>query len=95
MQNAVPKGEGGMLAVLGSSIKDIEKLIQENEDKFKVQIANDNSEGQIVLSGKNIELEKLIEVLKSNNIKNIKLPVRHLYYWLIKCNRNCEKEIEN
>ena len=64
MQNAVPKGEGGMLAVLGSSIKDIEKLIQENEDKFKVQIANDNSEGQIVLSGKNIELEKLIEVLK-------------------------------
>ena len=96
MQNAVPKGEGGMLAVLGSSIKDIEKLIQENEDKFKVQIANDNSEGQIVLSGKNIELEKLIQVLKSNNIKNIKLPVSAPFHcWLMKnATEIMKKEIE-
>ena len=40
-----------------------------------VQIANDNSEGQIVLSGSNTDLDILIEILKSNNIKNIKLPV--------------------
>ena len=39
------------------------------------EIANDNSVGQIVLSGKNSDLEKLIEILKSKNIKNIKLPV--------------------
>ena len=39
------------------------------------EIANDNSEGQIVLSGKNSELEKLIGYLKENKIKNIKLPV--------------------
>ena len=75
MQNAVPKGEGGMLAVLGSTIDKIEKILNENKEKFKTEIANDNSEGQIVLSGKNNELDKLIEVLKSNNIKNIKLPV--------------------
>ena len=31
--------------------------------------------GQIVLSGKTEDLEKLIEVLKENSIKNIKLPV--------------------
>ena len=75
MQNAVPEGEGGMLAVLGSKVEIIEDLLKENKNNFIVQIANDNSEGQIVLSGKISEIEKLIQVLKSKNIKNIKLPV--------------------
>ena len=75
MQNAVPKGEGGMLAVLGSTVEKIEKILIENQKDFVVEIANDNSEGQIVLSGKINDLLKLIEFLKSNNIKNIKLPV--------------------
>ncbi|WP_440692801.1 ACP S-malonyltransferase [Candidatus Pelagibacter sp. HIMB1695] len=75
MQNSVPKGEGGMVAVLGSTVEAIEKILKDNESKFIVQIANDNSEGQIVLSGKTEDLEKLIEVLKENSIKNIKLPV--------------------
>ena len=75
MQNAVPKGEGGMLAVLGSDIEIIEKLLKDNQNNFLVEIANDNSDGQIVLSGKNDDLNKIIEVLKTNNIKNIKLPV--------------------
>ncbi len=75
MQNAVPKGEGGMLAVLGSKVKIIEDLLNENKNNFIAQIANDNSDGQIVLSGRNSDIEKLIKVLKSKNIKNIKLPV--------------------
>ena len=75
MQNAVPKGEGGMLAVLGSKVETIEDLLNENKNNFIAQIANDNSEGQIVLSGRNNDIEKLIKVLKSKNIKNIKLPV--------------------
>ena len=75
MQNAVPKGEGGMIAVLGSTIEMVEKILKENENEFKIQIANDNSEGQLVLSGKTNDIEKLMIVLKSNNIKNIKLPV--------------------
>ena len=75
MQNSVPKGEGGMVAVLGSTVEIIEKILKDNESKFIAQIANDNSEGQIVLSGKTEDLEKLIEVLKENSIKNIKLPV--------------------
>ena len=75
MQNAVPKGEGGMLAVLGSNVEIIEDLLIENKNDFMAQIANDNSEGQIVLSGRNSDLEKLIKVFKSRNIKNIKLPV--------------------
>ena len=75
MQNSVPKGEGGMVAVLGSSVELIEKLLKDNESKFVAQIANDNSEGQIVLSGKTQDLEMLTELLKENSIKNIKLPV--------------------
>ena len=75
MQNSVPKGEGGMVAVLGSTIDVVEKLLKDNEQKFKVQIANDNSDGQIILSGKTKDLNNLILTLKENSIKNIKLPV--------------------
>ena len=75
MQNAVPKGVGGMLAVLGAKVEIIEEILNDNKNKFIAQIANDNSEGQIVLSGKKDDLEKLIQFLKSQNIKNIKLPV--------------------
>ena len=75
MQNSVPNGEGGMIAVLGSTVQNIEKILEENKKDFLVEIANDNSDGQIVLSGKNTDLEKLSHILKKNRIKNIKLPV--------------------
>ena len=75
MQNSVPKGQGGMVAVLGSTVEQIEKILIDNDQNFNAQIANDNSEGQIVLSGKIEDLEKLIAVLKEKSIKNIMLPV--------------------
>jgi [acyl-carrier-protein] S-malonyltransferase len=75
MQSSVPKGEGGMLAVLGSKIGIIENIIEENKNKYECFIANDNSDGQIVLSGNLTDIEKIMIDLKSNNIKNIKLPV--------------------
>ncbi|MDA7712672.1 ACP S-malonyltransferase [Candidatus Pelagibacter sp.] len=75
MQSSVPKGVGGMVAVLGSEIETIEKIITDNKDKYECYIANDNSMGQIVLSGKIDDLEKMMSDLKAANIKNIKLPV--------------------
>ena len=75
MQNSVPKGKGGMIAVLGSEIETIENFINENKSKYECYIANDNSVGQIVLSGTVDDLEKMMNDLKSANIKNIKLPV--------------------
>ena len=75
MQSSVPKGVGGMVAVLGSEINIVENIIKENKDKYECFIANDNSIGQIVLSGNIIDLEKIMIDLKSNNIKNIRLPV--------------------
>ncbi len=75
MQSSVPKGVGGMVAVLGSEIEIVESIINENKDKFECYVANDNSLGQIVLSGKIEDLEKMMVNLKAANIKNIKLPV--------------------
>ena len=75
MQSAVPKGEGGMVVVLGSDIEQIEKIIKENKNKYECFIANDNSNGQLVVSGNINNIDKFILDLKSNSIKNIKLPV--------------------
>jgi len=75
MQSSVPKGIGGMVAVLGSEIETIENFIIENKTKYECYVANDNSVGQIVLSGNIKDLEKMMVDLKSANIKSIKLPV--------------------
>tara|TARA_B100000989_G_scaffold269517_1_gene224977 strand:+ start:937 stop:1863 length:927 start_codon:yes stop_codon:yes gene_type:complete len=75
MQNSMPKGEGGMLAVLGSKIEEVEKILKDNQNNFEAQVANDNSIGQIVISGKTRDLQILSEFLKEKKIKNIKLPV--------------------
>ncbi len=71
MQTAIPKGEGGMLAILGSDLNKIETIIK----NFDCEIANDNSNGQLVVSGRTDHLENLILDLKNKGIKNIKLPV--------------------
>ena len=96
MQNAVPKGEGGMVAVLGSTVDIIEKILKDHGNDNTVEIANDNSDGQIVLSGKNVDLNKIIEVLKNNNIKNIKLPVSAPFHCKLmsKATEVMKKEIE-
>ena len=75
MQSSVAKGVGGMVAVLGSKIETVENIINENKNKYECYIANDNSLGQIVLSGKIEDLEKMMVDLKAAEIKNIKLPV--------------------
>ncbi len=75
MQNAVPKNEGGMVAVLGLEIKKIEEIIENSKGKYNCFLANDNSNGQVVVSGKIEDIEKFIAELKKSNIKNIKLPV--------------------
>ena len=75
MQDSVPNATGGMVAILGSKIDVIEKIITDNKNKYECFIANDNSNGQIVLSGNIEDIDKIMIDLKSNNIKNIKLPV--------------------
>ena len=75
MQNAVPKKQGGMVAVLGVDTSKIEEILKNNKSKFECFLANDNSIGQIVISGKINDLHNFIDELKKLNIRNIKLPV--------------------
>ena len=75
MQMSMPKGNGGMVAILGSDIDKIKNLLIENENKYKCYIANDNSVGQIVVSGEIENLNLMSQDLKKNSIKNIRLPV--------------------
>ena len=75
MQNALPKGEGGMIAVLGTAIDEIKKIIIEIEAQNTCFVANDNSNGQIVISGKINSLDSFSKILDSKKIKYIKLQV--------------------
>ena len=75
MQEAVPIGVGGMIAILGKQFEEIKILIEEEFSKLNCYIANDNSVGQIVVSGKISSLEKLGNELEKKKIKFIKLPV--------------------
>jgi len=96
MQSAVPKGEGGMLAILGSDIEIIEKILNENKDHYECFIANDNSKGQLVASGRMEDITKFSTNLTSKNIKNIKLPVSAPFHCKLmnKATKIMEDEIE-
>ena len=75
MQNALPRGEGGMIAVLGININELTDLIKNTGNENSCYIANDNSTNQIVLSGKITALEDFAKILNEKSIKFIKLPV--------------------
>ena len=75
MQEAVPEGHGAMLAVLGIKLEDIEKLITEMKVKGICEIANDNSDSQVILSGEKKAIDEISDILKKNKKKSIFLPV--------------------
>ena len=79
MQEVVPVGKGGMLAVLGSENKEIEDCIKKIKSKGVCKIANDNAPGQIIVSG-NIELiQELQNILKENKKP---MPLNELVFLL-------------
>ena len=75
MQEAVPEGHGAMLAVLGLKLEDIEKLIKEIKVKGICEIANDNSDSQVILSGEKKAIDEISDILKKNKKKSVFLPV--------------------
>ena len=75
MQNAVPVGKGSMVAVLGSNIDEINKYITNNIKQGVCQIANDNAEGQLIISGDKESVSQLQLILKDKKIKCIPLKV--------------------
>ena len=76
MQKAVPLGKGSMIAVLGEKIHELEKFIKSNvEIKGVCEIANDNAEGQVILSGDVKSIDVIQSFLKNKKIKSIPLKV--------------------
>ena len=77
MQEAVPIGKGGMIAVLGTPINLIKNFINEINDKKGVcEIANDNAEGQIIVSGDKEKIDFFTNYIKKKKkIKSIPLKV--------------------
>jgi [acyl-carrier-protein] S-malonyltransferase len=76
MQNSVPVGSGSMIAVLGLKIDEVKNLLMSEKEKEGVcEIANDNAEGQVILSGEKIVVDLFKEKLKEKKIKSIPLKV--------------------
>ena len=75
MQNAVKIGEGGMAAILGAEINEINRVII-NNNFSTVEISNDNCPGQVVISGKKNEIDNCcIKIKEQLSKKSINLPV--------------------
>lgn len=75
MQEASPKGEGAMAACLGISCKDLKDMIGSLISEGVCEIANDNVEGQIVISGHNDNIDHIIAALKDSGFRAVKLNV--------------------
>jgi len=76
MQAAVPQGQGAMLAVMGLETNELNSLLDKFDNKKGVcEIANDNSPGQIILSGNKETLVAFSDNLKVEKKRSIFLPV--------------------
>lgn len=85
MQKAVPVGVGGMAAVMGVSFKDVQALAEACADEDNLCVAaNDNADGQVVLSGHLKAIEKAVEIASEFGAKRcIKLPVSAPFHSLL------------
>ena len=97
MQDAVPSGQGAMMAILGMTIHEVENEINLLPKGEICEIANDNTSGQVVVSGKKVVIEILNENLKKKKKKGILLPVSAPFHCSLmkKAAENMKDEIEN
>ncbi len=76
MQAAVPVGEGAMAAILGPSLEEVEEIAAEAAGDEVCDVANDNSEGQVVVSGNTAAVERAVEIAKERGVRRaVLLPV--------------------
>lgn len=76
MQEAVPEGEGAMLALLGAELEQAEKLAAAAADGSVCQVANDNGPGQVVISGSKRAIDRAVKLAQDFGIRRaVPLPV--------------------
>ena len=97
MQEAVAPGQGAMMAILGMTIDDVQKEINLLPKKEICEIANDNSNTQVVVSGEKMVIDILSENLKRKKKKGILLPVSAPFHCSLmkKAAENMEDKIKN
>jgi [acyl-carrier-protein] S-malonyltransferase len=69
MQQSVPNGKGAMAAILGVDIATAEAIVAEAKGNDVLAVANDNADGQIVISGTKEAVDRAIEVAKTKGAK--------------------------
>jgi len=78
MQKAVPVGMGAMAALLGPELEQVQKIARQAADDTKLVcgVANDNSPGQVVVSGAKEAVERAIAIATEQGVKrSVMLPV--------------------
>lgn len=78
MQNAVAQGEGAMAAILSLTDEQVKTMcaeVQAAAEQGIVEVANYNTQGQVVIAGHTAVVEKAMEKAKELGGKAIKLPV--------------------
>ena len=76
MQAATPVGTGAMAALLGLDFKAASEVAAEAAQGDVCQAANDNSDGQVVISGAKAAVERALDIAKAKGAKRaILLPV--------------------
>ncbi len=76
MQKAVPVGEGSMAAILGLSLEEVQNIADEANNSGICQAANDNSVGQVVVSGNVAGVQAAIALATEKGAKKaVELPV--------------------
>lgn len=78
MQNAVAQGEGAMAAILSLTDEQVKTMcaeVQAAAEQGVVEVANYNTQGQVVIAGHTAVVEKAMEKAKELGGKAIKLPV--------------------
>jgi len=97
MQDAVPIGEGAMLAILGMTADEVTKEINLLQNTELCEIANDNTDGQVVVSGKKDSIQKLNDKIKEKKKKGILLPVSAPFHCSLmkKASENMKEKIES
>lgn len=69
MQKAVPVGEGAMAAILGPDLETVAKIAEEAAQGEVCAVANDNSPGQVVISGHKAAIDRACELAKAAGAK--------------------------
>jgi [acyl-carrier-protein] S-malonyltransferase len=76
MQKAVPVGIGAMAAILGLNMPDVQAIASEAAGAEVCAAANDNSDGQVVVSGHKGAVERAVALAISRGAKRaVMLPV--------------------